>query len=239
LVGALRQLLALQEVDSRIAALEAEAAALPARRSAVAEGVERVRERAAEARARLEAAELEERRLAGEVRDRETLIQRLEGQSGQVRTNDAYRALLHEIEQAREVISERETAILELMEAIDAARADARGGEGALRDTESKARDQEEALAKREEELRAELEAQRELRRERTSDLDASLLTLYERIAERHAPAVALVVGEVCQGCRTRIPPQLSLQILRAERVETCQRCRRILVHERVLAGPG
>ena len=69
------------------------------------------------------AAEQEQRRHEAAVADREALVKKLEGQQFQVKSNDAYKALLHEIDQARAGISEAETRILEAMEGIEAMRA--------------------------------------------------------------------------------------------------------------------
>lgn len=235
----LRQLVALRDVDARIDALEQELAAQPARRADAASRVERAGASRAEAGQRLETAELEERRLAGEVRDREALVERLQGQTAQVKSNEAYRALLHEMEQAREAISERETAILEAMETIDDARAALAAAENDLRESQTRAGAEEEAVAKREDELRAELERQRERRNQCAAAVGSDLLARYERIAARRKPAVAVVVDEVCLGCHTRIPPQQSLQLLRGGTLQTCSRCQRILVREGVVTDAG
>ena len=36
---------------------------------------------------------------------------------------------------------------------------------------------------------------------------------------------------EICTGCRVDIPPQRFVEILSHERVVTCGRCQRILIH--------
>ena len=69
------------------------------------------------------AAEQEQRRHEAAVADREALVKKLEGQQHQIKTNEAYKVLLHEIDQARAAISDAETKILEAMEGIEAARA--------------------------------------------------------------------------------------------------------------------
>lgn len=234
---ALGHLLALQEIDARIRAAEAEVAGLPERAAVARAGVAAAEDRVAQARALLEAAELEQRRLEGEVSDREALIQRLEGQTSQVKTNDAYRALLSEIEQAREAISERETAVLEAMETIEAATADLDRSREDLRTAEQGLEATEATLVRRRQELESQLERERETRGVHAGALEPRIATLYDRVAGRHARPVAIVAHQICNGCRTQIPAQQWIQVLELEAVLQCARCQRILVPEVALAA--
>jgi len=234
---ALSHLLALQEIDGRIRAAEAEVAGLPDRLAVARTGVQAAEERVSQARAALETAELEQRRLEGEVSDREALIQRLEGQTSQVKTNDAYRALLSEIEQAREAISERETAVLEAMETIEAASDDAERSRNELRAAEESLKATESTLTRRRQELESQLEREREMRGVHVGALEPSVITLYDRVSSRHTKPVAVVSHQVCNGCRTQIPAQQWIQVLEVQAVLQCARCQRILVPAVALGG--
>ena len=232
----LKTLAALKQIDDELAALEEEAAAAPGRRERMAQAREASEAKLAEARATGETAELEQRHLEGEVQDREALRLRLEGQTAQVKSNTAYRALLLEIDQANAAISERETRILELMDAIEAARARIAEVAQEHRSTSAELDAEWKALDERDEQLKQELARVRSAREELTRDLDAQLLSRYERVASRRRPAVAVVSGELCLGCRVGIPPQQYIELLRGESLVTCGSCTRILIHERWLA---
>ncbi|UCH85816.1 MAG: hypothetical protein JSW50_09170 [Candidatus Latescibacterota bacterium] len=43
--------------------------------------------------------------------------------------------------------------------------------------------------------------------------------------------AVTHVEDEICQGCFSRVPPQLALEVKNNDQIITCQACGRILVH--------
>jgi len=107
----LNELVGLSRLDSKIAALEEELGALPARRAAAAEQQAAGEARLAVARERVSEAEQDQRRCEGQAQDKEALLAKLESQQHQVKTNVAYTALLSEIDQAREAISEAETGL--------------------------------------------------------------------------------------------------------------------------------
>jgi predicted nucleic acid-binding Zn-ribbon protein len=227
----LRRLIELQKLDDELAALEEEHRGLPARREALAAEQARAEARLASARESLRAAELEQRHAERELQDREALVAKLEGQQFQVKTNQAYTALLREIDHAREAISACETRILEAMEAIETHSAALAAGEREVKAARERADAGGHALASRERELAARIAELRERRGDLRGRVDAQLADLYERIAARRRPAVVTITGEICAGCRVDIPPQSYIEILRSERVVTCGRCQRILVH--------
>ena len=149
----------------------------------------------------------------------------------------AYTALLAEMEQAREAISEAETGVLEAMEAIEAAQAELASLEEQVRGVTERLAAEEQARGEREKALEAELEQLRERRREQTAALDQGLMARYEKVAARRRPAVAVISAEICLGCRVDIPPQAYIEILKGESVVSCNHCHRILIHRDQLSG--
>jgi uncharacterized protein len=234
----LNELVGLSKLDSQLAAEELELAALPAARQKAAE------ERAA-GEARLQAADaalaaVEQRQRQAEVRvqDQEALLAKLSQQQHQVKTNEAYTALLSEMERARESISEAETQVLEAMEAIEASRRERDTLRAELRAVGERLEAEERQRSEREAALRAEIASLRSQRVHQVEGVDRTLLTRYERVATRRSPAVAVVTSELCPGCRVGIPPQAYIEIRRAEQLVTCGNCQRILIHrDRLSAG--
>jgi predicted nucleic acid-binding Zn-ribbon protein len=162
--------------------------------------------------------------------DREALVAKLEGQQHQVKTNEAYTALLHEIDQAREGISNAETAILEAMEGIEVARANLDRAKSLLADADQRITDEGAKIDDREKSLDQSLGNLRRERETLASGVDAGMLAKYAKIASRRHPAVALLSRETCMGCRVGIPPQAILEMLKGESVITCGSCQRILI---------
>jgi predicted nucleic acid-binding Zn-ribbon protein len=233
----LKHLLDLQRLDDELGALEREHAAIPANRSRIAESRQTGQARVDTARRDLAAGEVAQRGAEKDLQDREALLQKLEGQQFQVRSNEAYTALLHEMDAARRAISDCETRILESMDVIETSRDGLRSAERAAREEGGRLDAEEKRLAEREVELTAEIARLREERVRLVAGIAAELRERYERIASRRRPAVVLISKELCEGCRVDIPPQSYIEILRGERVVTCGQCQRILVHQEKLAA--
>ena len=227
---AFQRLAELQACDDELWAREQEHAGLPARRTALAAERTTLEEASAQARETLKQAEATQRRVESALQDQETLRKRLESQQFQVKTNDAYTALLHEIESAQRTISECETRLLEGMDAIESARAAGALAEGAGREASARLEAEAKALDAREQQLEAELVRLRAARTGVIAQSEPRLIEQYEKIATRRRPAAVRVRGILCLGCRVDIPPQQCIEIQRAARVITCGNCQRILL---------
>ncbi|MFP8880853.1 MAG: C4-type zinc ribbon domain-containing protein [Myxococcota bacterium] len=228
----LAQLVVLQRLDDELVAFEGEHAGLPARRDQVAQrrsDAELEANRAAEA---LETAEAAMRQAEVALQDNEAELLRLENQQFQVKSNDAYSALLREIENAKNSISDSETGILESMEAIEAASEAKSSADTASQDAMVAFAAESAGIDAREKELRGGIERHRAERLEIGPSVAPELLKHYERISKRRSPAVVMVSNELCGGCRVGIPAQDFIEILRGERVVTCGNCKRILLHQ-------
>ncbi|HET8734886.1 MAG TPA: C4-type zinc ribbon domain-containing protein, partial [Anaeromyxobacteraceae bacterium] len=167
-------------------------------------------------------------------------VKKWEGRLGEIKTPREYAALSREIDIAKKT-NDGQT---EQIKALAAAAGDiqkaleARG----------------EALAEREEATEADvraLEEQRQRAEARLGELDArraaatgtvdpGLLSKYENIKRRRAGvAVAPVVGMSCTGCHRHIPPQLAITLQRANSVETCPNCQRIIYSAEAVNPPA
>ena len=204
---------------------------IPARLAAVNRRLEEVKKAAAAAHQALEATRLLRRRREGETKDIEAEIRRFETQLLQIKTNEAYKAMLHEIEAARVRGSAAETAILELMDREEGETRELKSREAALaRDTEALAverRKLEEERARREARVK-ELEA---ARRELVEKLPPGTRSRYERVSQnKQGQAVALVTRASCGGCHANLPPQLLAEVRQGDAVRACEGCGRLLV---------
>jgi predicted nucleic acid-binding Zn-ribbon protein len=139
------------------------------------------------AQAALVAAEQEQRRHEAAVADREALVAKLEGQQHQIKTNEAYKVLLHEIDQARAAISDAETKILEAMEGIET-RARRSSARAAAKGVDERTAQQERVFAEREKSLDQTLGNLRRDREALVGGVDAAQLARYDRIARAAVP---------------------------------------------------
>jgi predicted nucleic acid-binding Zn-ribbon protein len=228
----LQQLIELQGLDAELAQLEAQQGAIPERRASLSQERADCEARVAEAGEALREAEGGQRRAEADLADQQALVQRLEGQQFQVKSNDAYTALLSEIEHAKQAISDCETKILESMEAIEGASARLAEAESESAETGGRVDAEEKALDAHEKDVLEKLESARSRREGMAAGVESGLLAQYTRIIRRRSPAIAIVAGEMCTGCRVNIPPQSYIEILKGERIITCGNCHRILIQD-------
>jgi predicted nucleic acid-binding Zn-ribbon protein len=231
----LKQLIELQEIDDALASAEAEHARLPERRAELAAALEEATTAVEAARQSLSEREAEQRRAEDAVQDQRALKARLEGQQHQVKTNEAYTALLHELAEAERAIDAGETRILECLDACDEIGRQIAAAEQRRAALQQRSEEEGRALDAREEQLSAQISEHRAARLALCEAMSGELIEPYEKVASRRRPAVVRVGEEICGGCRVHLPPQLQIELIRGERLITCSNCERILVP----AAPG
>jgi predicted nucleic acid-binding Zn-ribbon protein len=232
----MRQLVRIREIDEELAAVEGGLARIPEERETIERELVAARDTLAQARQRLEDEEVEERRLEASMRDQEALLQRLNAQSAQVTSPQAYEALKHELENASRASSEFETRALELMESIDQVRGEVAAAGEELQRAEQQTPSRLDEISQREQRLAAERETLLERREKTCERLDAELLARYERVAQQRRPAVGIFEGEVCPECRIAVPTLRASEIKSAKKVHSCNSCGRLLVPARALS---
>jgi uncharacterized protein len=227
----LQTLIELQDLDSRIARLEAEAARLPrqidAIRAAVAES-----SRAMELlRTRFDANRKDLRAKERDLEVTSAKRSKAEVRLYEVKTNKEYSAVLLEIEEIKQEKSEAEEQILALMEMQERLSADIRDAEARLRAREEQGRHDEGSVQQRLDAVEKELAVLREQRGTRARDVPPSLLGSYDRILRaRGGVAVAPVdATTVCGACRVTIRPQAVQQLRAATELMLCESCGRYL----------
>jgi predicted nucleic acid-binding Zn-ribbon protein len=236
----LRKLVDLWRVDDALLTAEAELAELPARRAAAEHDREAADAAAAEAKAALQAREGEHREAEKRLAEAEASIQRLKAEQATTRDNNRYRAIDDvDIPAIRRACDEIETRILEAMESVDEARRAHAAAEAAARSAAKRLAEQLARADARAAELAKEIERLRGARAEIAPGVDPELRAQYERVASRRRPALVLVSGAICPGCRVGIPPQILVDLISNERMAACESCKRILIHPSLLDTPA
>jgi uncharacterized protein len=229
---AIPHLVELQRIDQKIAALRSELDAFPQRiremdaklrgsRSALSA----TKEKHAHILAQRKKAELD----AGEWRER---ARKFRAQSASVKTNEAFKALQHEIANAEAEIAKAEDRQLDEMMAAEEAESAIKSAEDAIREAEQGLAAERKLIEAAHAEKQKELDAASASREQTLANVPEDLHNFYARIAKRHhGVALAEAVNEQCRGCGMRILPHTFQELLRAESHEifTCETCGRIL----------
>jgi uncharacterized protein len=236
----LKALEALQQIDLEANGVRAEADSIPARRTQIEAGVHDAR-RAYEAdRARLEDNERERRQLDTLLQMERDKVKKWEGRLGDIKTPREYAALSREIDIAKKTNESQSEQLRALAGQAEELRRTLDDKAGALSDREMGAKAETAELEKRAAEYQRKLDELAAGRAEAAKIVDPGLLSRYENIKRRRAGiAVAAVVGATCQGCNRNIPPQLSIVLQRADSIESCPNCNRIIYAQSAVNPPA
>ncbi len=226
----LQKLIELQQIDFRMATLRAEIAALP-------KEVARIEAKLADSKAALEAAQAAlkaddaaRRKHESNIKDQQEKISKYRDQSLKVKTNQEYKALLSEIEQADDEIARLEDKVLEIMVAADVRKATLKQAEATLKaDTAENEKEKEHARSQtaEDEQQLAELSAQR---KELRTGIGDDTLRHYDRVLKLRGSALAAVHdNQMCSVCRVILRPQVYQDVMKGEEILACDSCQRIL----------
>jgi uncharacterized protein len=230
----LQDLLELQAVDMRLQDVHARLLAFPKK---IAE---------AEARQAAAKAELEKSKAAqlATVKDRKRYELDVEGwkekvrkykdQTSQIKTNEAYKALQHEVQMAEEQIAKAEDRLLEQMVSGEEYDRRIKISEKALKEVEEVVRGE---RSKIETEKAEDEKALAELNTKRAAivpRIPEKMMDHYDRIVKKHhGVALAEVREEKCTACGMRVRPHVFQEMRRANSDEMfhCETCTRILYY--------
>src|ERR1051325_9891585 len=115
----LQRLIELEKIDREALRLTDEVAALPKRVAAIEAKLAEHKAAVEKAKTGIKANESGRRQLEADIKSFQEKIIKYRSQSSNVKTNDEYRALMHEVEFAEKQISGCEDKILELMIALE------------------------------------------------------------------------------------------------------------------------
>jgi uncharacterized protein len=229
---AIPQLLQLQKTDQEIAVFRAELDAAPKRIRELDQkltGARMAVTSAKEAHALVVAARKKAEFAVAEWRERG---KKFRSQSSAVKTNEAYKALQHEIANADAEAGKAEDAQLEQMMATEEAEKKVKAAEAALKEAEQSLAAERKALENHARESNRKMLADLPVRDKLSAEIPEEIFTLYTRAAKRHhGVALAEAVAEQCRGCGMRLLPHLYQQVYQPQDhdIHTCENCGRIL----------
>lgn len=233
----IKSLLSIQERDLELDRLQSELSAIPAKIGAVKAEIQGNKTALEDAKKDLNQHQLSKKQRELDLETQEAAIRKHSAELNAVKTNEAYKALMGEIDKAKETKSVLEDQILQLMEQIDQAmklwkekEAISKGDEAGLlkqiSDWEAKDKELEQSMAAKQSERDQALAA-----------LPKALSAQYAKIRTgKRGAAVAPIRKEQCTGCHMKVSQNLINEVRRAQKIMTCESCSRIVYIEEVPA---
>ena len=225
-------LLQLQKSDQEIAAFRAELDAAPKRIRELENKLTGTRAAFAAAKEAHAAVVAERKKAEFQVAEWRERGKKFRSQSSAVKTNEAYKALQHEIANADAEAAKAEDTQLEQMMAVEEAEKRVKAAEAGLKEAEQFVAADRKAIENHARESNRKMLADIPVRDKLAAEIPEEIVTLYTRAAKRHhGVALAEAVTEQCRGCGMRLLPHLYQQVyqLQDHDIHTCENCGRIL----------
>lgn len=232
----LEKLLILQGRDRRRLDLEKELKGVPADIAAVERKIQAEKEAIETSKLDWQKLEARKKDLENEIASAEQKVAKYRTQQLEVRKNDEFRALGHEIETVEGQIGSLEETELNVLYEIEAAKAKFAAAEKELKTNISGHESRIRSYRDREAVLTAELAASKEEVTAARLPLGEPTLRLYDRIATRNMPVCVPLSGGKCGGCHLKVSSEVESAVRSkadpTAQLPTCDQCGRIVYWE-------
>ena len=222
------KLLELQATDKEIRRLQDEVAALPKRTAVIEQKLAGTKAHLEKVRAATKGDEANRKKFEASIKDLQAKISKYRDQSLDVKTNDQYKALLHEIQFAEQEIRLNEDRILEVMVNVDVREKEVKAAEAELKAETAEIEKEKEEARKVTAEDQKKLSEWNVNRNAVRQGISEDLLRHYERVMKFRGSGLAEVRDQKCMGCQVMLRPQVYNEVRIGEKVVVCESCQRI-----------
>jgi predicted nucleic acid-binding Zn-ribbon protein len=225
-----RNLVALQDVEQKIAGLRKQISEIPAKVQSLQDELQHLKQTHEQRMAHSQELAKKRRTYEGEVDMLRSKLSKLKDQLMAVKTNKEYTAMLHEIQAAETQIRSEEDQILEFMEEGEQLDKELKSAEKDLDHRCTEIQNNVQVLEQSVPRLDSEVAQLQQQRQTMESGIEAELLARYRRIADaRKGMGLAEAKDELCTACHVRIRPQVYADLRQTDNVYVCDSCSRIL----------
>lgn len=226
----IEKLLILQDRDQVVRRLADQLESIPREIVAFEAEIEDKRTALENSKAKLQSLEVQRSDLDLQVQAAQDKINKYRNQQLEVKKNEEYQALTHEIELTEKQILEWEEGEIALMLEIDEESEVFSKRESVFDSTIAEIREKIAVLGGRKTEIKSQLDEARFRLEECKTPLEVRFIKTYERLADRiRLPVIVPVNGQVCEGCHLRVSNDTVEESRKGEELTTCDNCGRIV----------
>lgn len=227
----IQKLMALQECDARRDNIQSQLERIPIEIARTEQKITQEKEAIAAAKKTILELEVRRKDIDTEIKQAEEQTGRYKNQQLQVKKNEEYQALQHEINDMGLKISDLEDSeigiMLEIDEATDLAKKEEEERNQSIKELKT-------LISKREqhrEEFQSELESADSAVKSATAELDEESLRVFQyvKMKAKRPPFIVPLEDQKCTGCYLRVPNEVKTDILKAGKLVRCINCGRIL----------
>lgn len=235
LTPVLEKVLVLQDRDAHRRGLEAQLKAVPGEVALVEQKIAAEKAAIETARGELKELETKKKLIETEIGSAEDKLGKYKTQQSQVRKNDEYQALGHEIEHTETAIGELEGRELEIMYAIDEARKRFAAAEATLKQNIAGHQARIAVLNERAATLKGDLDGAAAAFEAARGGIEAPVLRVYDRLAARALPVCVPIHGGKCGGCHLKVSSEVESAARGKSadgKLAACDQCGRLVYWE-------
>ncbi len=227
----IEKLLILQDRDTLLQRIEKELLRVPRERELIEDEIAAEKLRIEAAYQTIKELEVERHEVATEVKSKEAANNRFRVQQLEVKKNEEYRALTHQIEQNQADILKLEETEIELMLRIDTSRTAYEAEKASI---EAHIEERKQALVRLDEterNLEDQVEAARANLLEARKSPDDDYLMHYDRIKKmvKRAPYLVPLTEQKCGGCHLRVSNEVASSVRVSDTPSFCDQCARMV----------
>ena len=226
----IERLIALQQIDSSIRDAEQKLGAEAARIKALDSRLASATAKVAAARESIAQNGAARRDIEKDVNLHQGRLSKFREQGMNVKTNQEYHAIQHEIAFAQNEIKGHEDRMLERMMELDELNASLKTAEADLASTQQSVESEKASIVTEHDVLRNRVDALKAERAGVVSSLSTESLGIFERVSgRRNGIAMSEASDGVCTLCHVRLRPQVFNTVRRNDAILQCDHCNRIL----------
>jgi predicted nucleic acid-binding Zn-ribbon protein len=237
----IKQLLVLQERDMELDKLQMDIQAIPKEIAGIRAQMASEKAALEDSKKELTHVQTARKEKEAELASKEEAVRKHTAELNSIKSNDAYRSMMGEIEKSKREQSILEDEILQLMEKVDQAQKVWRERENLAKSTEGERQKQISDLETKQKSLEEQKAQKQTQRAELATTYPKNTLTRYEQLrgGKKGGPVIVPLKNGQCGGCHMRISPNLENEVKRGQVIMYCEHCSRIVFLEEVAAKPA
>ncbi len=224
------KLLILQDRDMSLYQIEEQLEQIPRERAETHGKIKAIEAEIEANKARVKELEVKAKGLEAEMAEVESQIVKYKNQQLQVKKNEEYQALIHEIETGQSKISDLEESEIEILYSLDEAREAQKEGEVVSREKIAAEKSFLGRLDEKEANLKSELDGARAAFEAAEAEVAKPYMSVYKRVRlGLKFPIIVPVTAQKCGGCHMKVSAALDFDARTGNEIITCDNCHRIV----------
>lgn len=226
----LKVLLMIQDIDTRFDAIQREKGEIPKEIEKLKGDLDLLKRAMEQDLSTLEELKETRRKAERELEEMEPRFKKSKSRLNEVKSNKEYQAILKEIEELKELISQKEEMVIGCMEEIEIQEKECATNNLRWEESQREFQIKEQESSQRMREFDEEVQSLSGRRGELSQQVDQDLLKRYDSLRiHLKGQVVVPVIEFVCQGCHLGIPPQQYNDLIRGDSLQSCHNCNRII----------